>query len=221
MIDIYGDSILIKDSFDRCNILIDTGDIDEYDSVVSYIKGEGIHTIDYLIITHEHADHNGERNDLKTELKVMKEINTRNVDYKDIQCGSIKLTFYPFEKTYRDENNKSLVFSLEVEQKTYLFTGDMEYQKEEEFVSLYDIEVDILKSGHHGSITSSSDLFLDSIEAEEVWVSCYRKNIHKHPHEVIIERYQERNMNVYRTDTMGTITQYFIFGKGYKRLHKP
>ena len=221
MIDIYGDSIFVKDSFDRCNVLIDTGDIDDYDSVISYIKGMGIHTIDYLIITHEHADHNGERKDLKSEFKVMNEVNSFNIHYNDIYCGSIKMKFFNFKKEYPSENNKSIVFTLEVDTVTYLFTGDMEYQKEEEFVSLYDVDIDILKSGHHGSITSSSDQFLEAIQAEEVWISCYRKNIHKHPHEVIIERYQERNMAIYRTDTMGTITQYYIFGKGYKRLHKP
>ena len=221
MIDVYGDSIFIKDSFDRCNILVDTGVPDDYDSVVQYLKGLGIKRIDYFIVTHEDNDHKGEREDIHNNFKVIKEINSQSVLSDKVTCGTLQLSFYEFYKTYSSKNNQSVVFQLEISNTTYLFTGDMESQKEQEFLKLYDIDVDILKSGHHGSITSSTEEFLENIQAEEVWISCYRRNTHNHPHEVIVERYEVRNMDIYRTDTMGTIEQYYIFKYGYKKFHKP
>ena len=221
MIDVYGDSIFIKDSFDRCNILVDTGISDEYDSIVQYLKGRNIKRIDYLIVSHEDSDHNGERENIYENFKVIYEINKSNMPDGEMKCGGITLQFYPFQKIYREENNQSGVFTLTISDTTYLFTGDIEYQKELEFVKLYDIDVDILKSPHHGSISSSTEKFLDDIRAEEVWISCYRRNTHNHPHPEIIDRYETRNMEIFRTDNHGTIEQYFIFGKAYKRLHIP
>jgi competence protein ComEC len=221
MIDVYGDSILIKDSFDRCNILVDTGVPDDYDSVIGYLKGSGIKRIDYFIVTHEDNDHKGERNDIHTNFDVMYEINSRSQVAGTIQCGGLEIKFYPFLKTYQGENNQSVVFTLNIANTLYLFTGDMESEREEEFVSLYDVDVDILKSPHHGSISSSTEQFLEDINPEEVWVSCYRKNTHNHPHPEVISRYEERNLRIYRTDLKGTIEQYYIFGFGYKKYHKP
>lgn len=219
MIDIYGDSILIKDSFDQCNILIDTGSYDEYDSVINYIKGKNIDRIDYFIVTHEHADHQGERSDIFEEFNIINYMNSTN--NRTFQCGSITVTVFPFFKEYSEENNQSVVFLLEISNKKYLFTGDMEQIKEEEFVKLYDIDVDYLKSGHHGSITSSSEQFLADITPEEVLISCYRKNTHGHPSPEIIERYENHSIEIYRTDLLGTIEIYYFFNFEYKKFHSP
>lgn len=222
MIDIYGDSILVIDSFDDCNILIDTGDVDDYDKVINYIKGRNIRRIDLLILTHEHDDHVGERNDLITGFKVNRVIDSEtNVFEDEIKCGSLKLHFYKFYRSYSNENNHSLVFSLHINDDHYLFTGDMEKDKESEFLQLYDIDVDYLKSGHHGSITSSTNAFLDDINAENVLISSYRNNTHGHPHGDIIMRYQDKGMNIYRTDLLGTIEINYIFEIEYKNYHKP
>jgi len=221
MIDVYGDSLLIKDSFNRCNILIDTGVPDDYNSVVSYLKGKGIKRIDYFIVTHEDNDHKGERAEIHSNFDVGYEINSFSHVAGTMKCGSVEIEFYPFYKTYSGNNNQSVTFTLNIANTTYLFTGDMESEREEEFVDLYDIDVDILKSPHHGSISSSTEKFLDDINPEEVWVSCYRKNTHNHPHPEVISRYEERNLRIFRTDLMGTIEQHYIFGIGYKKYHKP
>lgn len=222
MIDIYGDSILVIDSFDQCNILVDTGIQDDYDSVLNYIKGKGVKRLDYLILTHEHDDHMGERDDIINDLNVVHVVNSYNQEFfSDIECGSIKVHVYKFFKSYNNTNNESIVFSLYMEDDHYLFTGDMELEKEEEFVELYDIDVNYLKSGHHGSITSSSEVFLDDINAENVLISCYRSNLHGHPHDAIIQRYEDRSINIYRTDLLGTIEVNYFFGFHYKKYHMP
>lgn len=220
MIDLYGDSILIKDAFDRCNILIDTGIDDSYDTLIHYLKGQQIKRLDYLIITHEHSDHNGERADLYQDLDIETEIN-RFSELTDFRCGHIDVEFLLFDVDFQEENNKSLVFLVTIEGKTYLFTGDMEEQKENILIEQYSLDVDVLKSGHHGSITSSSDAFLQSIKAEEVWISCYYRNTHGHPHDIVIERYEKYGMEIHRTDLNGTIQEVFVFGYSFKRYENP
>lgn len=221
MIDVYGDSILIVDSFDSCNILVDTGYRDSSDKVLHYIRGKGIKRLDYLIITHEHDDHFGERDDIVDGLEVVTIIDRYNEsEFDEIQCGSLELEFFHMSE-YPSENNKSIVFGLLIEEVYYLFTGDMESNKESEFVTLFNVDIDYLKSGHHGSITSSSELFLDSIHAENVLVSCYRNNFHGHPSEVVIKRYEERGIKIYRTDYLGTIEIKYFLGREYKKYHQP
>lgn len=221
MIDVYGDSILMKDRNDQCNILIDTGTSDKYDSVVNYIKGKQIKRIDYLFITHSHEDHLGEYKDIINSFDV-KDVVTWKDDYvPKINCGTIQVEILKFYEDYSNPNNQSLIMLITIDHKKYLFTGDMEEKKEVEYFSLYDFDVDILKSGHHGSSTSSSELFLKSIQAEEVLVSSYRYNTHGHPSEEVMIRYEDFNMAIYRTDQLGTIEVYYIFNKVYKKYHKP
>ena len=108
-IDIYGDSTLILDSFNQCNILIDTGEHDDYDSVINYMKGKNIRKLNYLIISHFHSDHYGEASDILEEFNVEILISKNNVKkYEDrtISCGSISMFIYPFIYNQQNENNK-------------------------------------------------------------------------------------------------------------------
>ncbi|KFZ27158.1 MAG: ComEC family competence protein [Candidatus Izimaplasma bacterium HR2] len=223
-VDIYGDSILIKDSFNRCNILIDTGEYDDYDSLINYLKGKNIRKLDYLIISHFHSDHYGESEDILNEFLVDTVISKHNVlDYEDktIQCGTIAMYIYPFSYKELNENNNSIIMSIFINDKHYLFTGDIEKSREIDFISEYNLDVDYLKVPHHGSITSSNQLFLDVIRPEEVFINVSVKNLHGHPHDEVIKRYEELGIIVYRTDLMGTIEVYYLFGKEYKRIHSP
>lgn len=223
-IDIYGDSTLIRDSFNRCNILIDTGEYDDYDSLINYIKGKNIKRIDYLIISHFHSDHYGETNDLLNEFNIKTVITKNNVSkYENtyIVCGSISMYIYPFDYNESNENNNSIVMSLFINDTHYLFTGDIELSREMEFINKYNLDIDYLKVPHHGSITSSNQGFLNALDAEEVFIIVSSRNIHGHPHDVVIERYLDNGMTVNRTDLMGTIEIYYLFGKEYKRIHSP
>jgi len=222
-LDIYGDSTIIIDRFDKCNIVIDTGEVDDYNTLVNYLKTNNIKRIDYLIITHYHSDHYGEANDLLNNFNVVNLVNREIINEYEgiIKCGNISFFIYPNEKDYSNENNRSIILSLFISDKHYLFTGDIELSRETAFVKNYDIDVDYLKVPHHGSITSSSIDFIEDVTPEEVFIIVSRRNRHNHPSDIVVTRYQELGIKVYRTDLEGTIIVRYIFGKEYKRVHIP
>ncbi len=222
-LDIYGDSTVIIDRFDKCNIVIDTGEVDEYDTVVNYLKTNNIRRIDYLIITHYHSDHYGETNDLLNNFNVVNLVNRDNLDqYPSLnKCGNIEIYLYPNDESYTNENNRSIILSLFISDKHYLFTGDIEAIREENFIKKYSLDVDYVKVPHHGSITSSSQTFIEAINPEEVFIIVSRENRNNHPSEIVVSRYEQLGIKVYRTDLDGTIVVSYVFGKEFKKIHRP
>jgi len=222
-LDIYGDSTIIIDRFNKCNIIIDTGEVDEYDTLVNYLKTNNIKRIDYLIITHYHSDHYGETNDLLNNFRIINLVNRDNIEEYEglIECGNIQFYIYPNKTDYSNENDRSIILSLFISDKHYLFTGDIELLRESSFINKYDIDVDYLKVPHHGSITSSSLAFIKAINPEEVFIIVSRKNKNNHPSDIVVSRYEQLGIKVYRTDKDGTVIVSYIFGKEFKKIHRP
>ncbi|MFI3230535.1 MAG: DNA internalization-related competence protein ComEC/Rec2 [bacterium] len=117
---------------------------------------------------------------------------------------------YPYEVDdfYRvGANNNSLVFKLFYEDTSMLFTGDIEATVEKFLVSSLgdDLNADILKVGHHGSKTSTSQEFLEAVDPQIALISCKLNNIYNHPSEEVIERLEGNLTHVYRTDLQNAI----------------
>ena len=90
--------------------------------------------------------------------------------------------------------------------KNFLFTGDLEEEGEEQMMATYpNLPVDVLKAGHHGSKGSSSPEFLDHISPQMALISAGQNNRYKHPHQETLDRFQNQNMTIYRTDQQGAI----------------
>ena len=89
------------------------------------------------------------------------------------------------------------------------------------FVKNFDIDVDYLEVPHHGSITSSSIAFIEDVSPKEVFIIVSRKNRHNHPSDIVVSRYENLGIKVYRTDLDGTIIIRYIFNKEYKKMHSP
>ncbi|MBQ6449825.1 MBL fold metallo-hydrolase [bacterium] len=108
-------------------------------------------------------------------------------------------------KSY-DYNNGSIVLKLYFDQFSFLFTGDAEEPQE---LAILDTglltKVDVLKSGHHGSKSSSSPLFLAAVQPENIVISCGLENSYGHPHQLTLQRYADLGAQVWRTDLQGTI----------------
>ena len=65
--------------------------------------------------------------------------------------------------------------------------------------------MDVLKVSHHGSVTSSSEAFLDKIKAEVAVISCGMPNKYNHPRQEVLTRLTDRDTVIYRTDLQGHI----------------
>ena len=123
--------------------------------------------------------------------------------------GELEFLFLaPNATDYSDLNDWSLVTKVTYGSTSMILTGDAESVSEKEIVAKYGssaLDCDILKSGHHGSSSSSCDEFLDAIDAEIAVISCGTGNKYGHPNQPVLDRYAERDMQVYRTDLDGTI----------------
>ena len=69
----------------------------------------------------------------------------------------------------------------------------------------YDLECDVLKVGHHGSYTATGDDFLTKADPAYAVISAGKDNSYGHPHAVTLAKLEDDDVQIYRTDTMGTI----------------
>ena len=231
-----GDAILIRGN--NRVMLIDTGDVPARDRLVSYLKAEGITTIDKLVITHPHADHLGGFAALADQF-VIKQIydsgqTTTTVMYRqylnavqkkkipfsvvadgdqiDLGAGIVLKVLAPGKPlltgTDSDLNNNSVVLRLTFGKFSMLFAGDAEQPEEEQILRKYSREIKsaILKSGHHGSRTSSSIPFLEAISPEAAMICAGVNNDYHHPHPSTLKKYEKQKIAVFRTDLNGTVS---------------
>ncbi len=152
-----------------------------------------------------------------TYQKFLDGIEKNNIDitfaeYKmTIDIGSGIMTLYPpvEGENYSSLNDYSVCVYLECGETSFFFTGDMEKNEELDMLEagyLDDVKADVLKAGHHGSSTSSSEELLEQINPDYVVISCGAGNSYGHPHEEALQRFNEYADKIYRTDTDGTIT---------------
>ncbi|MDR1558295.1 MAG: MBL fold metallo-hydrolase, partial [Clostridiales bacterium] len=188
--------------------------------------------LDYVIATHPHADHMGSMNvvidtyDIKNIMmpdamattvafeKMLESISRkglriqRPVPGESVSAGNIALEILaPNSGDYKDVNDYSIVARLLWGETSFLFTGDAEALSEKEILDKgFDVSADVLKVGHHGSVSSTSDEFLEAVNPTMAVISCGQGNTYGHPHTETSAKLTEKNITVYRTDTMGTIT---------------
>ena len=224
-----GDSILIH--YRNKAILIDTGGKDNSNGVIFFntinpaLKSLGVQKIHYLILSHGDYDHMGEAINIVENFKVDKVIfNCGEYNYlekeliKVLKKKRIKYytcinelnldnnKFYFLQtKDFNDENDNSNVIYMELNSYKFLFMGDASVTTEKEILKDYDLpKIDVLKVGHHGSKTSSSEEFIDTIDPKYSIISVGKDNKFGHPNKEVLENLKESK--IYRTDKKGTIT---------------
>ena len=199
-----GDSILIKNK--NHTVMIDTGGQKSFDiateTLIPFMNKKKVTHIDALILTHDDFDHSGGKDSLVKNFKVKNVLNEQSqFPYKIGDLNIENLNTFEFE----EENDKSLVLYLEFMKKKWLFTGDASVKTEEKILEKYDVDCDILKVGHHGSKTSSSEKFIKATSPTEAIISCGGKNSYNHPDQEIVDRLNKYNIKIRRTDEEGTI----------------
>ena len=217
-----GDSILYHSN--NTNILIDTGG-NNYSNIsknilIPLIKSYGIRSVDYLIITHGDNDHMGEA------INLVNEFNVKNVifncgEYNELEQELIiklekkKIKYYSCinrlknllflqTKIYDNENDNSNVIYTEINGYKLMFMGDAEIDKEKDIIDDYSIDdIDVLKAGHHGSKTSSSEDFIKEIDPKYSIISVGKNNRYGHPNKETLNNL--KYSKIYRTDMNGSI----------------
>lgn len=126
------------------------------------------------------------------------------------------LMFYgPLDENYNDVNDYSPILIFTYKEKTFMFTGDASSSVEEDFVNNYTAipEIDVLKTGHHGSKTSTSDELLSATSPDFAVISCGEDNKYGHPNEETLTRLNNVGATILRTDLNGSIL-FFVNDNG-------
>lgn len=221
------DSILISNN--EHNMLIDAGNNEDGPKLVKFIKEElNITKFDYVVGTHPHEDHIGGLDDIINNFEVdnvlLPEVTTTTKTFEDvldaISNNNLNITIPEIDSTFKlgeadlsviysgsDEknlNNSSIVLKMVFGNYSYLFTGDAE-KEVEDIILKKNINIDVLKVGHHGSSTSSSEAFLKKVTPSYAIISVAKENSYNHPDESTINRIKKYTDNIYLTSELGTI----------------
>ncbi len=220
MYDVIGDAFLIKDRFNACNILIDTGESDEHQNLANALKRRNIRQIDIFFITHDHYDHMGAKQDIIDNFTVKRlwtSDDQQAIENTWMQCGNIPFFVYPKNGSFQSLNNQSLVKKMIIGNDHYLFTGDMELEREEAFNEIFNENIDILKVAHHGSNTSTHQAFLSLVKPDIALIPAHRQNRFDFPSEAVINRLRAHTDEIYITKSHGSVKISYIFDYRMKK----
>lgn len=226
-----GDAVLVQGN-DK-NLLIDAGPRSSTKNLIKYLKDLNVTKLDYVVATHPHEDHIGGMDDIintfnigefyapkkthttKTYEDMIKALKKKNLKITVAKLGAksmdlgnnIKGEFLaPIKDTYDNLNNYSAVLKITHGDNSFLFTGDAEKESEREMIqNNLDLKADVLKLGHHGSSTSTSQEFLDKVNPSIVIASLGKGNDYGHPHKETLTKIKNKNLTFYRTDESGSI----------------
>ena len=224
-----GDATLIV--YDDFHILIDGGNNGSEVKLLNYLKKAKVDDIEILVATHPDADHIGGLAEVMDDYQVHLIIDsgeahssqTYKAYYEAVKkqqqqggayledsnqlfelSDQIKFEVIETGDDNGDRNNNSVVTKLSYHEIDFLFTGDMESKTEEKILSR-DLEAEILKAGHHGSQTSSSIPFLNSVKPKVVVISAGLNNSYGHPHKALLNRIKSYTNEIYVTYQGGDI----------------
>ena len=226
-----GDSILLEFPGKEF-MLVDTGKPEAADAIWEVLEKKGATDLDFLVLTHPHADHIGSVEALiekgmqfdyllesdypcdtqtcsLTEDAIAK-VPHEKIDFKvgdRLKTNIPVIILNPSIKTYASNtNDASIVLMVQHGQVRMLLMGDCEFDCEKNVMKDFsNLWANILKVGHHGSKTSSGKEFLNLIKPKSAVVSNALNNTFGHPAKETLDRLIDSGAVVYRTDTSGTV----------------
>ncbi len=245
-----GDSILIESPNGK-TMLIDGGVKGAGQQVVSYLKELGVNKLDQVVATHPDADHigglipvlqtipieqfydSGKVHTSQTFEEMLMAIDEKNIPYYVPKTGDliefdkdVTVKVLNANEHATDNNDASIVLKVVYGNVSFLLTGDAGTTLEKEMMQ-NDVSATILKAGHHGSNTSSSEEFIRAVKPEVTILSYGKDNKYGHPHAEVVDRLQAIGSNIYATADLGTImvatdgVNYTVNGKETSRAVTP
>ena len=214
-------------------LLIDGGNRDDSQLLVSFLEQQGVKELAAVVCSHAHEDHVGGLPAVlavyptKTVYAPTKTYSSSIFDkfvyYTDQQglditipapgdqfaLGQAVVTVLGPVKSYADTNDTSIVLRVTYGETSFLFTGDMETEAENDMLDYWegkaDCKADVLKVGHHCSNTSTGYRFLNEVNPAYGIISVGKGNDYGHPHKEPMSRLRQAGVTILRTDELGTI----------------
>lgn len=201
-----GDSTLVLER--GTSVLIDTGGLKYADlateCLIPYLRSKQVYSLDYVLTTHGDYDHCGALDSLVKHFPV------KNVypggEVSELDAGPFKIRdLNVYRGADMEENYNSAVYSFRIGKTSFLIMGDAPKEIERKILADHpDLKCDVLKVGHHGSDTSSSEEFLKRVSPQIAVISCGYKNFYGHPSKATLETLEKLKIPYVRTDLSGT-----------------
>lgn len=214
------DSTFVK--LNNSTMLIDAGNNEDGKMIVNFLNQNNISKIDYLVATHADEDHIGGIDDILNSVKVnqllIPTVGSSGSDYKNaieaaknnnveiknpvrgdkfnLDSANIEI-MSALEGEDVSDNDSSIVMQMNYNTTKYLFMGDAEKEVEN---SRQWQEVDVLKVGHHGSNSSSSEKFLEQTNPKYSIIEVGKNNSYNLPSSKALTRLKNINTKILRTD---------------------
>lgn len=220
------DCILIENNYEYT--LIDAGNNKDGKKLVEYFKSLGIEEFQYVIGTHAHEDHIGGMDNIIKNFAIkhfyMPDTHISMITYEEIlealekkkikyetpnvdttfQMSDTKFKILWISKDEEELNDTSIVLKVYYKNTSYLLMADATYNVEEKILEK-DVESDLIKIAHHGSNHSSGAVFLKKVNPKYAIISVGKDNDYGFPKQVVLDKLDRMNVQVFRTDEQGTI----------------
>ncbi len=228
-----GDSVLIVSNGEA--VLIDAGEVEYGNTVLSYLNEQGIDTLKYIIVSHQHTDHMGGMSKILKNVKADElimppipdslfptnstydsflatlentDIAVTEAENGTLTVGDVTLQMFVQDPdmNYDSLNNFSIAIRAIHGDNAFLLCGDLEYDAEQVLLkSNFELSADVYKVNHHGSSGSSSYKFVEAVDPEYSVICVGANNDYGHPKQKALDRISNFCDKIYRTDLNGNI----------------
>jgi beta-lactamase superfamily II metal-dependent hydrolase len=224
-----GDGIIIKLPNGK-SVLVDAGPREASEIVLNGLIQMNIKKLDLVISTHPDIDHigglidilrvvpvkqiydSGKGYDTLTYLEYIRLVHERKIPFSIIRENTnikldkeVKIHVLNSGEGKAFNNNASIVLLVTYGEVDILLAGDAEKIVETKLISKYQLESEVLKVAHHGSVSSTSSEFLDKVNPLYAIISVDKNSPFKHPHKSVIQRLKANNIKIFSTANYGDI----------------